>query len=174
MSRKIIIGLIVAVVVVLAYPTAAWVIGIQVEKHNEAEQQKRLAETPYVVRTKRDYQRGIFSSVERLTYQFSLPMARGATDGKAFGPWSLTTHCVIHHGPLPGLRTVALATADCDLELPAEMSRGVTALRGKPPLEAHVRTGWLGSSTTTFMSPAFTLQLENGVTVNWRGITGTL
>lgn len=175
MPRRIRIGLIIALALVLAYPTAAWVIGIVVEKQNEADEQKKLGETPYAVRTKRDYQRGIFSSVERSTYQFSLPMAKGAAGNSPFGSWHLTTHCVIYHGPLPRLRTLALATADCDAELPPELGQNVkAALEGKPPVELHIRTGWLGGSTTAFTSPAFALKLENGATVNWRGIAGTL
>ena len=175
MSRGIRIGLIVAVAVALTYPVAAWVIGIVVEKQNEADEQKRLADAPYVVRAKRDYQRGIFSSVVRLTYQISLPMAKGASDKGAFGPWHLTTRCVIHHGPLPRLQTFALATADCDLQLPPELSQDVAAaLAGKSPLDAYARKGWFGGSTTTFTSPAFTLKLDNGATVSWRGLTGTL
>ena len=173
MSRGIRIGLIVAVAVALTYPVAAWVIGIVVEKQNEADEQKTLADAPYVVTAKRDYRRGIFSSVVGLTYQISLPMAKGASDKGAFGPWHLTTRCVIHHGPLPRLQTFALATADCDLQLPPEMSQDVTAaLAGKSPLGAYVRKGWDGGSTTTFTSPPFTLKLDNGVTVTWRGSPG--
>lgn len=175
MTKRIRVVLTIAVAVVLAYPAAAWVFGVAVEKQDEANQQKMLADTPYIVRTKRDYHRGIFSAVEQLTYQISLPTAKGAADRKAIGPWQFTTHCVIHHGPLPGLRAFALATADCDLDLPAEASEKVrAALGGKPLLEAHGRTGWLGGSTTALTSPAFTLKLDDGTTVNWRGITGTL
>jgi uncharacterized protein YdgA (DUF945 family) len=55
------------------------------------------------------------------------------------------------------------------------MSQNVTAaLQGKSPLAAHVRTGWLGSSTTALTGPAFTLKLDDGATVSWRGIIGTL
>jgi hypothetical protein len=53
MSRGIRIGLIIAVAVVLTCPLAAWVIGIVVEKQNEADEQKRLADAPYIVRAKR-------------------------------------------------------------------------------------------------------------------------
>ena len=175
MPRRIRIGLVIAVAVVLAYPTAAWVIGIVVEKQNEADAQKKLGETPYVVRTKRDYQRGIFSSVEHSTYQFSLPMAKDASGNSPLGSWHLTTHCVIYHGPLPRLRTLALATADCDLELPPELGQNVkAALGGKPPVELRIRMGWLGGSTSAFTSPALTLKLENGTTVSWRGIDGSV
>lgn len=175
MSRRITIGLIIALAAVLAYPAAAWVIGIVVEKHKEADQQKMLENAPYVVRSKHDYQRGIFGAVEHSTYQISLPTPPGGADKRLLGPWQLTTHCVIHHGPLPGMRALALATADCNLELPPEMGRSVgAALGGKPPFEAHIRTGWLGGTTTAFSSPAFTLTLENGATLNWRGLTGTL
>lgn len=175
MPRRIRIGLVFAVAVVLGFPTAAWVTGIVVEKQNEADEQRRLGETPYVVRTKRDYRRGVFSSVEHATYQLSLPTAKGGPVTSPSGSWHLTTHCVIHHGPLPQLRTLALATADCDLELPPELGQSIkAALGGKPPVELRIRTGWLGSSTTAFTSPAFTLKLENGATVNWRGFDGTM
>lgn len=158
----------------LAYPISAWVIGIIIERHSDANAQKALADAPYLAIAKREYHRGIFSSTVQTTYHLSLPVAKAAFVKNSLDSWQLTVRSVIHHGPLPGLRTVALATVDSDLELPAQVSQSVKAvLGGRSPLEAHGRIGWFGGATTSFTSPAFTLKLENGATVNWRGISGT-
>ena len=174
MSKKLAIASIILFVVVLAYPAVSWVTGFFVEKQEEANEQKALAEAPYIARTRHDYRRGVFTAVETSTYQLTFPTAKGAAAKLQLGPWHLTTHCLIRHGPLPGLRTLALATADCAVELPAEMSGNIAeALRGKAPLEAHARMDFSGGSTATYVSPAFTLKLTSGTTVNWQGITGT-
>jgi uncharacterized protein YdgA (DUF945 family) len=176
LSKKLAIASIIVFVIVLAYPAASWVTGFFVESQNEATEQKALAEAPYVTRTRHDYRRGVFTAVETSTYQLTFPTAKGAAAAAKLplGPWHLTTHCLVRHGPLPGLRTLALATADCALELPAEVSGNIAeALRGKAPFEAHTRMDFSGGSTVTYSSPAFTLKLESGATVNWQGITGT-
>lgn len=174
MSKKFAIASIIVFGVVLAYPAASWVTGFFVERQNEANEQKALADAPYIARTQHDYRRGVFTSVEKSSYQLTFPTAKGAPAKMQLGPWHLTTRCLIRHGPLPGLRTLALATADCALELPAEVNGNIAeALRGRAPLETHARMDFSGGSTATFESPAFTLKLASGATVNWQGITGT-
>ena len=174
MARKLFIASIILFVVVMAYPAASWVTGFFVERQNEANQQKALAAAPYVARTLHDYRRGIFSSVEQSTYQLSLPTPKSAAGKMTLGPWQLTTRCVIRHGPLPGLRAFALATADCAFDLPEVSGDLSNALSGKALLETHAHMDWSGGSTATLASPSFTLKLAKGATVNWRGITGTV
>jgi uncharacterized protein YdgA (DUF945 family) len=173
-AKKLFIASIVLLVVVLAYPAASWVTGFFVESQSEANEQKALADAPYLARTQHAYRRGTFSSVEQSTYQLSLPTPKGAAGKMTLGPWQLTTRCVIRHGPLPGLRTFALATADCTFELPEMSGDLANALAGKALLETHARTDWWGGSTATLASPAFTLKLAKGATLSWRGITGTV
>lgn len=174
MPRRITIALISAAVVVLAYPITAWVIGFIVESQINANEQRVIAEAPYVVVVKRDYHRGIYTSTEETTYQLSLPLAQGASKNP-FEQLRLTVRHRIHHGPLPRLQAFALATVDSDVELPAAVNQDVRAmLGGRSPVELHTRMGWLGGSTSSFNSPAFTLKLDSGTAVTWQGISGTV
>lgn len=166
---------IIAALVVLAYPVATWVTGVLIEKQSATNQQKALAEAPYVVLARHEYHRGMFSATEETTYRLSLPMSAPASGKNPLKSWSLTVHRVIHHGPFPRLRTFALATADADVELPPQVSDSLKGvLGGKSPLELHTRMDWSGGSTTSFVSPAMTLKLENGTAVIWRGLSGSV
>ena len=77
MDRRIRILLIVVVVVALAYPAAAWLLGMSVE-HQWQERERLLAEqVPYIEVVKSDYRRGVYSSTEEVTYCSRWPDAEG-------------------------------------------------------------------------------------------------
>jgi uncharacterized protein YdgA (DUF945 family) len=159
----------------LAYPLTVWAIGFVVEarwQHAEEESLLRIATITLVNRT---YHRGVFGASEELTLGYGRPilqLARAAPLTQALSAARLTVRNTIRHGPLPGLRTLALATVDTELVLPPELQKQLDAvLGGKPALTIHTRVGWFGARKTDVSSPAFKAVLSGGATLASRGIT---
>ncbi len=177
MNTKIRTAGIVAAVVVLGYPIASWVIGLAVERQLQRAEQQSLEQVPYITVISRNYRGGIFSATDDVTFAVGGPFAQAAkaAPGRSFlSDFRLTTHNVIHHGPLPGFRTVAFATVDSQLVLPSEVKARLDALlNGRPVLSVHSRMHWFGGSTSQLTSPAFQTEVAPGITLVSQGITGT-
>ena len=88
----------------------------------------------------------------------------------------LTVHNTIYHGPLPALRTVAFATVDSQLQLPAALHRQLqTIARWRTDRAGSHDDGLAGwGHGSSFEAPAFDYQAADGTVVGWRGITGTI
>lgn len=163
------------VVGAVAYTAAAWLIGFDVQKQMERREQRALKNAPYVELLRRDYHRGIFGSTEELTYGLRGPLATWARLLATAGPepaLRLTVRNTIRHGPLPGLRSVALAVIDTELVAPPEIQAKLQEVFGsRPAVSIHTRLGWLGNAATQLSSPAFRTQLPSGGTVSGSGVT---
>jgi uncharacterized protein YdgA (DUF945 family) len=175
-NRGLRIGLIV-VVLALAYPAAAWVIGLTVQHQILQREQLALEQVPYFEVVNRDYRRGVYSSTEELTLGLGGSFAKGfqaavGQDLSKQGRIVIRLH--IHHGPLPQLSTFALATIDTEIALPPEAQQKLVALIGdQAHLTIQTRMHWLGGSTTVIHSTAFKSNLPNEVTFEWRGLEAT-
>ncbi len=178
MSAKVRVWVIVvAAVILLGYPLAAWVIGIRAEKQIEAREQQAMRAVPYVTVLNRTYRRGVYAATEEVTYGLSAPFTKAlqAAPGDGFlRAARLTVRNTIHHGPLPGMRTFALATIDTELVLPAGLRKQLDKpLGGKPILSAHTAMRWGGGTHYDVVSPAFEMEVSPGETVTWRGLSGS-
>jgi uncharacterized protein YdgA (DUF945 family) len=164
--------------IVLAYPAIAWMTGIAIESRIQHREQQLLEQAPYLRLVSREYHRGVYRSTEIATYGLgnsafkALRMTGGA--GALPAP-TLTIASTIEHGPLPGLRTVALARIDSTLILPPAVQKELAGILGSTPaLQAHTSIGLLGGASSNVTSPAFTLPLPDGATLAWGGLTGSM
>jgi uncharacterized protein YdgA (DUF945 family) len=174
-DRRIRILLIVVVVVALAYPAAAWVLGMSVEHQWHERERLAMEQVPYIEVVKSDYRRGIYSSTEEVTYALGGPTLRSlrATGKLDLGDnGQFTVQNTVHHGPLPQLRTFAPATVDTEIRLPAELAKNLALALGtsKGTLTIHTRMNWLGGSTTLVKSNAFHSKVQDGGELDWRGL----
>lgn len=174
MHKGIRAGLIATGLIVLAYPAGAWLIGVIVEGQIERREQQALERAPYLVLVRRDYRRGVYASTEELTYALRGPLASAlgvAPVANKPRTWQVQVRNTIHHGPLPQLRTVALATIDTEVPLPPELQTTLgPSLGGQPLVSGRARMGWSGSSCAVLTSPPFEAQLPQGSTLRWRGL----
>lgn len=176
MNRRIGIAVLVAVVL-LAYPGAAWLIGISAEHQWQQRGQEVSARYPFLEIIKHEYHRGVYGATEEVTYRLTGQPAkrlRSLPGNPQEGDFQLTVRNTIHHGPLPQLRAFAPATIDSEVILPPHVQSKLAALfDGKAHLTIHTTLHWSGSSTTVVHSPAFTQQMPDGSKVNWQGLDGT-
>ncbi len=178
-SKTVLITVVVAVVaIVVAYTAAAWVIGVNVQGRLERQEQQVLTDAPYISLVKREYRRGIYGATEEATYALKspfIPLIQALPAGQAAGPsLQLTVRNTIHHGPLPRLRSAALATIDTELTPPPALAQQVNAaLGGRPPVAIRTSLTWLGGTTTNFSIPAFRAQLPAGATIAAQGVSGS-
>lgn len=169
--------LLIAAAVLAAYVGASWLIGIQVQRQLERSEQRVLTDTPYVVLLHREYHRGIFAASERVTFGLRgpfagfarvLPVAQGGT------ALEFTVRNTIRHGPLPGLRAIALATIDTELILPSELAQRLSAAAGGGSVLAiRTRLGWTGAASTRISSPAFRTPLQGGAELSSSGFSAS-
>lgn len=173
----------------LAYPAAAWIVGMRVEAAI-AQNYQLLDDNPALKIVRRDYQRGLFSATETLTVEVlgnvTQAMARQQQDAMAANPGlklppmqpvHLTIRSRIKHGPFPALGTFAAALSDSELVLPAELQALVAGVLGdKKPLQVRSEYRFDGSGSATLSSPAFSTywQANEGAGRNmlaWDGLT---
>jgi len=164
----------VVVVVALAYPAAAWLLGLSVAHQWEAREQHTLEQFPYIAVVKRDYRRGVYSSTEEVTYGLGgsiLQSVRASGHSEWAGNVRFTVRNTIHHGPLPQLRAFAPATVDTQIVLPPEISAKLAAALGnKGELTIHTRMKWFGGGTTIAKISPFQIQTPQGGEFTWRGV----
>ena len=173
MHRRIGIALIV-VVIVLAYPAAAWLIGLSAEHAWQKREQTLVERFPYIQIAKREYHRGVYSSTEEVTYRFTGSFAKSLQALPGGSDFQMTVRNTLHHGPLPQMQAFAPATIDTQLVLPPQVSEKLRAVLGdKATLAIQTRLHWFGGSTTTLHSPAFEQSLADGTTFHWRGLEST-
>ena len=134
MNRGLRIGLIVVVVLALAYPAAAWVIGISVQHQIQERVKLALKQAPYLEVVKSDYRRGIYSSTEESTYQISGNWLQGLPGGGLNGgqPIQITVRNHIHHGPLPQMQAFAPANIDSEVILAPDLEQKIREIVGRP------------------------------------------
>jgi uncharacterized protein YdgA (DUF945 family) len=163
---------IVLVVLVLAYPGLAWLIGLQVEASMLKREQQALDAYPGAITlVSRHYQRGVYGATEVLTYGLGTAITRalaplaGTSDVAGM---HMVVRNTIHHGPLPQFRTMALATFTTQVELPPQLSAKIRALLGgEPTFQIRGRLGWLGGATTVMTSPGYEVHLADGDRLSW-------
>jgi uncharacterized protein YdgA (DUF945 family) len=172
-------ALLIAVVAVpVAYSAAAWLIGMNVQAQLESREQELLSNAPYLELTHHEYHRGIYGATEQSTYGVRLPFPGVGALASPLGgsALQLTIRNNIHHGPLPGFRSIGLASIDTELLPPRELAQALNSVfRGQPAVSIRTMMGWRGGTTTQFASPAFHVQLPTGgMLLSSRGIQGSV
>ena len=126
----------VAVVVVAATPYA---MGWEAERESAADLQAIVDQLPYVVVAQHSYRRGWLSSEEDITFQPAAALAPALAKAGAAAPLQFTFHNTIHHGPLPGLSGIGLATIETRLVPPAGASEAtLQMLAAAPPVRTEL------------------------------------
>lgn len=186
MKKPAILALAAAGVVLVAFPISAWLLGQRVEA-DVAEQYRLLADYPNIRVSQRSFQRGIFSSNETVTLEFSginefLDKYESAQNKESHvAPMpnktlTLSFQTRYQHGPFPGFSTLAAATSESELVLDSEDRQAVRKLFGnQKPLQIRGIYHFDGSATTTIDSPPFRHQEADnphskGFQLVWQGM----
>jgi uncharacterized protein YdgA (DUF945 family) len=175
-ARSVRVIAIAAVVLAAAYTAAAWIIGINVQSQLQRDEQRAVAQGSSVRIIQRSYQRGVYGASEQITYGLSDVLARTLARtpaGALVSGLRVTVRNSIHYGPLPQLRTVALATVDSSVQWPASTG-GAAAAAGGALMQAHTTLGWSGASRSLLTSAARSFRGADGARVDWRGLSGTV
>jgi uncharacterized protein YdgA (DUF945 family) len=116
--------------------------------------------------------RGFFRSVEDVTFEVGGPFAMmaGALSDTMSAP-KFTVHNVIHHGPLPGLRTIGVARVESTLVMDdATRQQLIKTLGTDKPVELYVTLGLRGQTRLEINSPEINAQAEDGTNFAWKGM----
>lgn len=161
-------------IVLLAYPTASWVLGARVESALDAHY-RQLESMAYVTVSERRYERGVFGATESVTLELFGDLMRGLDGGTSRRtPLLLTLRSRIRHGPFAGGH-LAAAAMHGELQLDADIQAEVDQLTGgESLLSGRVIFQLDGSGTGRLSSPAFSTQVpvpESGETLRvvWGG-----
>ncbi len=170
----------VVALLVLAWPTATWWMGKQIEARL-AEQYKALAQMPFIKVVKRDFQRGFASSTDDVIFEVfgdmfrRLAKVRDAQGNAAEVPQPLrfTVKSRVDHGPIVG-GGLSAAVVDSEFVLDDESMRELAKVLGdKKPLTARTVFGFDGGGRSTVESPAFTHRFigpDGAAAINWGGV----
>lgn len=166
MSKKT--GLvIVAAAVVAAFPASSWWLGKMIESAHD-EQYRQVANLPYLTVASRDYQRGIYSATETVTFELSREWFQAMASQNPDAPpldipaeaLRLTVKTDIAHGPLPHFKTVAAGIADSRLIFSDQIRAEIAKVLGdKELIEIRTTYDFSGGGNAHMTSPAFTVEL---------------
>ncbi len=134
----------------------------------------------------RHYHRGWYSSVDEATVEMSsaalhaLPalgpaVATTLSAGSERTPFRFSLRTVIRHGPLCGLKCLALADAETHASFTGLLQSSLTRLFGnEEPITIRSRFAFFGGGSATMSSPAFErAQIGQDVRLSWGGLDGT-
>lgn len=147
------------VAVALIYPATSWYSGTRIQQVLD-EHYADMKSHPALKVSERFYERGFFSSTERL--KFDIAMTVTAEDGslQMGEPLRMSVLNRIQHGPLPRLGTLAAATLDSELDVEGEAGAKLRETLGdKPALQAQTVVRFDGSGHSRMTTPALELEL---------------
>lgn len=173
MNKGLAAGLGAVAVVGAAYVGASAWTGQQVKKHYEAQSAKLAAQLPFLKVVEQRHEAGLFTSTHTMTLRVGcVPQAQAGDGVKRGEPLQFTAVDHIQHGPLPGFRGVGAAAIDSELVLPASAQQALAKLFGeRRPLTARTLVGFDGSYTSAIASPAASLNVAEGQSFGWGGLT---
>lgn len=150
------------VAIALIYPAATWFSGQRIQAVLD-EHYADMKSHPSLKVSERTYERGVFSSTEKVSFEMAMPVA--AEDGtvQAGEPLRMTISSRIQHGPVPGFETLAAAMLDSEVVLEGEVGAALReSLGGKAPLVARTVVKFDGGGHSAMTSPAFELAVPDG------------
>ena len=166
---------------------AAWS-GGKVVGELQSQTAEMLAPFPSVKVVENSVSKGLFSSVHTVTLDIGCaadaaaaaaatdnPAATPAAPGAAPKPVQITFRDHVRHGPLPGGKSVGLATIDTELVLPPEVAANIAKVFGdKPFVSMHTSIGFGGSYVSELKSPPFKYAEKGTGDIDWQGIQATV
>jgi uncharacterized protein YdgA (DUF945 family) len=192
MKKIVVVLLAIALLLGAAYAAGAWYLGGRVEEA-VAEPQKRFESMPYIKIVRRDFQRGLFSSEETVTYELFGDFFRAIEQMQknqggvprpdaappAAVPKSLVLIGVSHirHGPLPDGKTIAAAIIDTEFEVEDRLKPALKRVLGdKKVITAHTVIALDGNGESMVSSPAFVYAAQDAPAdeFNWGGVAATV
>jgi uncharacterized protein YdgA (DUF945 family) len=187
-NRKSIVGVGMgaALVVVGGYVALSWIFGQMVHTRFDAwEGELAKQPVPFFRIAKREYERGIFSSVEVVTLAVNRELLKAPRPGGMQPAAAITTspdtnelliavRNVVSHGPLPGLTSVGVARIETTIAWPTQAQAEIDKVfGGHEPLLLTTRLGLSGGLSSHLVSPPVEYQ-EGSNTAKWQGFEGTL
>jgi uncharacterized protein YdgA (DUF945 family) len=174
--------------------------GGQFETEFKANTEKFLKAVPRAKRVSETYTKGLMNSTHELTLAFNgcddvvapeiaaAAAVAGAAAKEAAAkaePFTFILRNHIHHGPVPGGKSVGLASIDTEIILPAEVTAQLAKVFGDTPaLKAHTVFGFGGGYTTEISSPAIKYSKKSSgdgkpgssteADFDWQGLTMTV
>jgi uncharacterized protein YdgA (DUF945 family) len=173
--------------------------GGQFETEFKATTEKFLKAVPRAKRVSEIYTKGLMNSTHELTLDFNgcddvvapesaAAVVAGADAKEAAAkaePFTFILRNHIHHGPVPGGKSVGLASIDTEIIFPAKVTAELAKVFGdKPALKAHTVFGFGGGYTTEISSPAIKYSKKSSgdgkpgssteADFDWQGLTMTV
>lgn len=153
--KKAIIAAVLAIIVLCIAPGA---LGYLAESRSKGWIERLQARVPQMRVIEHEWQRGWFTSRQRLVLEYPLPFA-GA------GLSRFTVHNHVRHGPVPGLAWPGVARVKSQIEPSGQLAHELREVFGEEaPLEVTTRIGLLGGGTTRIISRGRTLRPGPGDT----------
>jgi len=163
-----------AVVLLAAYPATTWYFGKQIEA-TVAQHYEAVKDLPFLKVVKRDFQRGIYRSVETTTLELFGELAKAQSQGggkAALEPVQVTLRTEYRHGPLADLMPAA-TVADTEIVLDEASKPMITKLFGdQKPVAMRTVLKLGGGGTTRLTIPAFGTSFDGDdgpTSLNWGG-----
>ena len=164
MKKTVIAAAILAAILLLA-PNA---LGRFAESRSDAVLDQMVSHMPYLSIVERDWERGWFTSRQRVTFESRLP---AGGEGRP----RFTVHNQVLHGPLLGLSGIGAARVKTSIDLPASMQQEIRDVFGpEPALEAVTRLGFLGGGSTRLTSRGRTVTAEDGSEIRYDTVKFTV
>ncbi|WP_028455097.1 YdgA family protein [Chitinilyticum litopenaei] len=146
------------------YVGAAWYAGQKIDGAVERNAEL-LKKYPIIKVVKRDFQKGLFTSVENVTYRIGCDGVEGASLPGELGTVTLR-NTISHHPFAPSMSTEIIYDAKTKAEL-------AKIFKDKEPLQIVTKFALSGAYETTISSPALTYEDPQGK-LNWKGLTATI
>lgn len=162
---------------IVGYPAATWYTGTRIESTMNA-LTAQTNQYPNLKVVKHEFKRGLFSSTEDVTIEFSpAPFAKLTPDANGNVPQPLQLHFINHiqHGPFPGLR-FGSASINTELVLDGEVKTAAEKIFGQQaPVQIHTDLGYGGGGSVLVSSPAFTTTNDQTQDkIEWKGVKANI
>mgnify|MGYP001564322524 CR=1 FL=1 len=148
------------------YVGASWYAGQQVES-SLAAGASELSKYPIIKTVSRDFQKGLFSSVENVTYQIGCESGLEAGNPLQGKVGTITLKNSISHQPF----NLAIQTQiQYDDKIKAELAK---IFKDKEPLSIQTKLGLTGSLQTELTTPSFIVDDAEG-RMEWKGLSANI
>lgn len=196
--NKVLVGAGALVVVAGGSLAFGAISGAKVAAELQSQTAETLAAFPGVKVVENSVTKGLFTSVHTVTLNFGctanavsaaaavLPVSASPVASEpSASPSSptptarrelqITWRDTVRHGPLPGGKSIGLATIDSEIVLPPDVAAQLAKLFGnKPALSVHTALAFGGTYVTDIQSPPFKYAEPGKGDIDWQGLHATV
>lgn len=159
--KKAVIAAVVLAAILLLAPNA---LGRFAESRSDAMLDGVAGYMPYVSIVERDWERGWFTSRQRVTFESNIAGEDGTRP-------RFTLHNDVLHGPLLGFSGLGAARVKTRIDLPPAVQAEIRKSFGpEPALEVTTRVGFLGGGSTVLRSQGRTASDEEGAEIRYETV----